>query len=75
MVLGVRADDMAVADAGRGDIDVTIYAFENTGEATLLTVQWGHTSMCIARTTKPSSSIRKDMDSFILIQGSKKLYF
>ncbi|MEM9975300.1 MAG: sn-glycerol-3-phosphate ABC transporter ATP-binding protein UgpC [Pseudomonadota bacterium] len=40
-ILGVRADDMQVHDAGLGDIDVTIYAFENTGESTLLTVQWG----------------------------------
>ncbi len=40
-ILGVRADDMSVHDAGQGDIDVSIYAFENTGESTLLTVQWG----------------------------------
>ncbi len=40
-ILGVRADDMSVHDPGQGDIDVTIYAFENTGESTLLTVQWG----------------------------------
>ncbi|MBM2578049.1 sn-glycerol-3-phosphate ABC transporter ATP-binding protein UgpC [Jannaschia sp. Os4] len=40
-VLGVRADDIAVTEAGAGAIDATIYAFENTGEATLLTVQWG----------------------------------
>ncbi len=40
-VLGVRADDMEVHGAGQGDIDVSIYAFENTGESTLLTVQWG----------------------------------
>ncbi|MEX3015002.1 ABC transporter ATP-binding protein [Gymnodinialimonas hymeniacidonis] len=40
-ILGVRADDMSVHDAGQGDIDVSIYAFESTGESTLLTVQWG----------------------------------
>jgi multiple sugar transport system ATP-binding protein len=40
-ILGVRADDMSVHDPGQGDIDVSIYAFENTGESTLLTVQWG----------------------------------
>jgi multiple sugar transport system ATP-binding protein len=41
VVLGVRADDLRVSEPGQGDIDVPIYAFENTGEATLLTVQWG----------------------------------
>lgn len=40
-VLGVRADDMKVSEPGNGEIDVEIYAFENTGESTLLTVQWG----------------------------------
>jgi multiple sugar transport system ATP-binding protein len=40
-ILGVRADDMVIHEQGQGDIDVTIYAFENTGESTLLTVQWG----------------------------------
>lgn len=40
-VLGVRADDMFIHNAGEGDIDVSIYAYENTGESTMLTVQWG----------------------------------
>ena len=40
-ILGVRADDMSIHDAGEGDIDVTVYAYENTGESTMLTVQWG----------------------------------
>jgi len=40
-ILGVRADDMEVHEQGQGNIDVNIYAFENTGESTLLTVQWG----------------------------------
>lgn len=42
VVLGIRADDMAVHKAGKGDIDMKIFAFENTGENTLLTVQWGN---------------------------------
>ncbi|MBX2840103.1 MAG: sn-glycerol-3-phosphate ABC transporter ATP-binding protein UgpC [Gammaproteobacteria bacterium] len=42
VILGVRADDMLIAEKGQGGIDVDIYAFENTGEATLLTVQWGN---------------------------------
>ena len=41
VVLGVRADDIDIVDAGKGDLDVTIYSFENTGENTMLTVQWG----------------------------------
>ncbi len=41
VVLGVRADDLSVHAPGEGHIDAEIYAFENTGEATLLTVQWG----------------------------------
>ncbi len=41
VVLGVRADDIRISDPGEGRIDVTIYAFENTGDSTFLTVQWG----------------------------------
>ena len=41
VVLGVRADDIDIAEPGRADLDVTIYSFENTGENTLLTVQLG----------------------------------
>lgn len=41
VVLGVRADDLAICDPGQGDVDVEVYAFENTGENTLLTFEWG----------------------------------
>ncbi|MEL7165404.1 MAG: sn-glycerol-3-phosphate ABC transporter ATP-binding protein UgpC [Pseudomonadota bacterium] len=41
-VLGVRADDLSVGDPGSGDIDVEVYAFENTGEATFTTFRWGN---------------------------------
>ena len=41
VVLGVRADDLNVVEPGQGGVDVEIYAFENTGESTLLTVHWG----------------------------------
>ena len=41
VVLGVRADDLSIHAPGQGDIDGDLYAFENTGEATLLTIQWG----------------------------------
>ena len=41
VVLGARADDIDISEAGDGDLDVPIYSFENTGENTLLTVQLG----------------------------------
>ena len=63
VVLGVRADDMAVAEAGQGDIDVRIYAFENTGEATLLTVQWGKQRVI----AKGDRHLRKEQDDVVSI--------
>ena len=63
-VLGVRADDMNVHEQGQGDIDVTIYAFENTGESTLLTVQWGQQRV-IARGDR---HLRKDQDDIVGIR-------
>ncbi|MEM9901306.1 MAG: sn-glycerol-3-phosphate ABC transporter ATP-binding protein UgpC [Pseudomonadota bacterium] len=60
-ILGVRADDMTVHEAGQGDIDVRIYAFENTGESTLLTVQWGKQRV-IARGDR---HLRKDQDDIV----------
>jgi len=60
-ILGVRADDMRVHERGEGDIDVTIYAFENTGESTLLTVQWG-SQRVIARGDR---HLRKEQDDVV----------
>ena len=60
-VLGVRADDMQVREAGEGEIDVKIYAFENTGESTLLTVQWGQQRV-IARGNR---HLRKEQDDVV----------
>ncbi|MCV3272079.1 ABC transporter ATP-binding protein [Roseobacter sinensis] len=60
-ILGVRADDMQVHEAGQGDIDVKIYAFENTGESTLLTVQWGRQRV-IARGDR---HLRKDQNDVV----------
>ena len=60
-ILGARADDMRVHDPGQGDIDVTIYAFENTGESTLLTVQWGKQRV-IARGDR---HLRKEQDDVV----------
>ena len=63
VVLGVRADDMRVSEEGEGDIDVRIYAFENTGEATLLTVQWGQQRVI----AKGDRHLRKDQDDVVSI--------
>ncbi|MEO0669847.1 MAG: sn-glycerol-3-phosphate ABC transporter ATP-binding protein UgpC [Pseudomonadota bacterium] len=60
-ILGVRADDMSVHDSGRGDIDVSIYAFENTGESTLLTVQWGQQRVIV----RGDRHLRKDQDDVV----------
>ena len=60
-ILGVRADDMQVHEAGQGDIDVTIYAFENTGESTLLTVQWGKQRVIV----RGDRHLRKDQDDVV----------
>ncbi|MBD0865525.1 MAG: sn-glycerol-3-phosphate ABC transporter ATP-binding protein UgpC [Rhodobacteraceae bacterium] len=62
-VLGVRADDMHVSEEDHGDIDVRIYAFENTGEATLLTVQWGSQRII----AKGDRHLRKDQDDIVSI--------
>ena len=71
-VLGVRADDIAVAPQGQGAIDARIYAFENTGEATLLTVQWGKQRV-IARGDR---HLRLDQDDVVGITlDPAHLYF
>ncbi len=41
VVIGVRVEDFIVSDAGEGDIDVPVYALENTGESVLITTQFG----------------------------------
>ncbi len=63
VVLGVRADDIEISEPGNGAIDVTIYAFENTGDSTLLTVQWG-LQRIIARGDR---HLRKDQNDIVSI--------
>ncbi len=71
VVLGVRADDMRVQEKGQGDVDVRIYAFENTGEATLLTIQWGQQRVI----AKGDRHLRKDQDDIVGISlNSEHLY-
>ena len=40
-VLGVRAEDIDIRPLGEGEIDVPVYATENTGESMFLTVEFG----------------------------------
>ena len=61
VVLGVRAEDVGIAEAGKGDIDVPIYAYENTGESVMLTVQFGEQRV-IARGDR---HLRKDIDDVV----------
>ena len=41
LVLGIRPEDVKVVDAGQGDFDAPVYAFENTGESVQVTGQIG----------------------------------
>ncbi len=61
VVLGVRAEDVEILEPGEGDIDVPVYAYENTGESVLLTLQFGKQRV-IARGDR---HLRKDMDDTV----------
>jgi len=61
VTLGVRADDVSIADAGQGHIDATVYAFENTGENTLITVQWGEQRIIV----RGDRHLRKEQDDIV----------
>ncbi len=41
VVLGVRPEDISVGEAGAGDFDASVYAFEPTGESVLVTIEIG----------------------------------
>ncbi len=72
VVLGVRADDIRISEPGEGQLDVTIYAFENTGDSTFLTVQWGQQRI-IARGDR---HLRKDQNDIVSITlNPDHLYF
>ncbi len=71
VILGVRPDDMRVFEPGEAEIDVRIYAYENTGEATLLTVQWGQQRVI----AKGDRHLRKEQDDMVSISlSSDHLY-
>ncbi|MEO1677247.1 MAG: sn-glycerol-3-phosphate ABC transporter ATP-binding protein UgpC [Pseudomonadota bacterium] len=61
VILGVRADDLAVCDPGAGSVDARVYAYENTGEASLLTLHWGDQRV-IARGDR---HLRKEQDDVV----------
>ena len=41
MALGLRPEDLTLVPSGQGEFDMTVYAHENTGEATLVTGEVG----------------------------------
>lgn len=41
VVLGVRPEDITVVDTGNGNLDASVFAFENTGDSVLITVKLG----------------------------------
>lgn len=65
IVLGVRPEDLSIVDAGKGDFDVPVYAFENTGESVLVTGQFGKQRI----TAKGGRYVRKEIDETVGIKA------
>ncbi len=65
IVLGVRPEDLSIVDAGTGDFDVPVYAFENTGESVLVTGQFGKQRI----TAKGGRHVRKEIDEVVGIKA------
>lgn len=61
VILGVRAEDFVITEIGQGDIDVPVYATENTGDSTLLTVEFGKQRV----TAKGDRHVRKDINDLV----------
>lgn len=71
VVLGVRAEDFIITDAGQGDIDVPVYATENTGESVSLTIQFGQQRV----SAKGDRHLRKQIDDIVGLKvKSEHLY-
>ena len=71
VVLGVRAEDFSIFENGEGDIDVPVYATENTGDSVLLTVQFGQQRV----TARGERHIRKNIDDMVSLRvNSQHLY-
>jgi len=60
-VLGVRAEDITIVDAGDGNLDAEVYAFENMGESVLITAEIGKQRL----TAKGERYLRKDMGEIV----------
>ncbi|WP_127113236.1 ABC transporter ATP-binding protein [Shimia sediminis] len=58
VVLGVRAEDILVHEEGGGDLNVSVYAYENTGENVMLTLQFGQQRV----TARTDRGLRKKQD-------------
>jgi len=63
VTLGVRADDIKVGESGKGGVEATVYAFENTGENTLVTVQLGDQRVIV----RGDRHLRKEQDDLVSI--------
>ncbi len=61
VTLGVRADDVTAIDKGQGFTDAVVYAYENTGENTLLTVLCGGQRIIV----RGDRHLRKEQDEVI----------
>ncbi|MGQ4808550.1 sn-glycerol-3-phosphate import ATP-binding protein UgpC [Candidatus Entotheonellaceae bacterium PAL068K] len=61
VVLGARPEDVRITKPGDGDIDVVVYALENTGENVLLTGELGHQRIM----AKGDRQLRKAIDETV----------
>ena len=68
VVFGVRAEDLDIVDAGAGDVDLPVYAYENTGDSVLLTARL-QDQRVIARGDR---HLRKEMDDVIGLRSDPK---
>ncbi|WP_373502936.1 ABC transporter ATP-binding protein, partial [Aestuariivirga sp.] len=59
VILGVRPEDISVAEAGRGALNSTVYSLEPTGDQTLVAAMAGE-QMVVA---KGSRSFRQELDT------------
>ena len=71
VVLGVRADDIAILDSDKTGISTEVYAFENTGENSLLTVHLGQQRVII----RGSRHLQKEQGERVSISFDSKLIY
>ena len=71
VVLGVRADDVQITNSDENGTFVEVYAFENTGENTLLTVHLGPQRVIV----RGNRHLRKEQGDSVLISLDPKLIY